>query len=39
MFFGETREKKAKNGQNWVNYNDITSANQCFVHENATVRA
>ena len=27
---------KAKDGQNWVNYDDITSADQCSVHENAT---
>ena len=36
-FFGETaREKKAKKGQNWVNYDDITSVDQCFVDENTT---
>ena len=35
IFCGNCKGKKAKNGQNWVNYDDITSADQCFAQEYA----
>ena len=36
-FIGETaRGKKTKNDQSWVDYDDITGADQWFVHENVT---